>query len=262
MMQILVINGSPKGKGNTYKVIEKLEQAVKKRDNNIEFNYLHLKDINLGMCKGCYACLSVGEDKCPLQDDRHMVEEAMEKADCVIFATPVYVMNVTGLFKNFIDRFAYICHRPKFHGKKAWIICSTGALGTEITARICEMGPMSWGFDVVGHLGVMTSKGLSEEETRIQWEKIDSATEKMADKMVKVLKKKTLPKASLFKLCAFKLQRASFGRADRAQADYKYWKDKGWLEPGCKFFIEAKINPLAQLLSNVIAFFMIKNTSN
>ena len=261
-MQVLVINGSPKGRGNTYRVIEKLEQAVKKRERNIEFRYLHLKDINLEMCKGCYACLSVGEDKCPLQDERYMIQEAMEKADGIIFATPVYVMNVTGLFKNFLDRFAYICHRPRFHGKKAWIICSTGALGTGITTKICEIGPMSWGLDVVGHLGVITSKGISEEETKKQWEKIECATEKMADKMVKVLKKQALPKASLFKLCAFKLQRASFGRADQNHVDFKYWRDKGWLEPGCKFFIEAKINPLTQLLANVITCFMTKNTSN
>lgn len=55
--KILVINGSPFGKGNTFRVCTMVEKEVKKLNTNIQFEYIHLKDYNLQMCKGCYACL-------------------------------------------------------------------------------------------------------------------------------------------------------------------------------------------------------------
>ncbi len=121
-----------------------LQESVRKIDKGIEFEYLHLKYCNLQMCKGCYVCLLGGEDKCLLKDGSKEIENKMIKSDGVIFLTQVYVMNMSGLLKNFTDRFAYICHRPRFHGKKVWIICSTGSLGGKLVCKISSMGPISW----------------------------------------------------------------------------------------------------------------------
>ena len=41
----------------------------------VEFEYLFLKDAKLRPCLGCYACMALGEDKCPLRDDRAAIEE-------------------------------------------------------------------------------------------------------------------------------------------------------------------------------------------
>jgi multimeric flavodoxin WrbA len=59
-----------------------------------------------------------GEDKCPLQDDRAMMEQELLAANGVILSSPVHVANVSGLMKNFMDRFAYTNHRPRFHRQK------------------------------------------------------------------------------------------------------------------------------------------------
>jgi hypothetical protein len=37
---------------------------------DLEFDYLFLKESNLEMCEGCFACIPRGEDKCPLKDSR------------------------------------------------------------------------------------------------------------------------------------------------------------------------------------------------
>lgn len=81
---------------------------------NIEFNYLFLKDINLKRCVGCFSCLQKGKNLCPLKDDRDKVFQQIMDSDGVIFASPAYNFNVTSLMKNFIDRFAYLGHRPQF----------------------------------------------------------------------------------------------------------------------------------------------------
>ncbi|WP_269850614.1 flavodoxin family protein [Methanosarcina horonobensis] len=86
---------------------------------NIEFEYLMLKDADLSQCHGCFVCFTTGENHCPCKDDAPAIEQKMHSADGVIFATPVYGMNVSALMKTFIDRFSYIFHRPRFFDKKS-----------------------------------------------------------------------------------------------------------------------------------------------
>ena len=52
-MKILVIMGSPR-KGETYNAVRKVETAMQAL-GNVEFDYLWLKDANLGQCRGCHA---------------------------------------------------------------------------------------------------------------------------------------------------------------------------------------------------------------
>ena len=44
----------------------------------IEFTYLFLADANLERCKGCFGCISNGEDRCPFRDDLVKVEGQIE----------------------------------------------------------------------------------------------------------------------------------------------------------------------------------------
>ena len=81
---------------------------------DVKFEYLFLQDTHLEMCRGCFNCVSRGEEFCPLKDDREDIEKRILEADGVIFASPVYCQMVSGLMKNFIDRFAYLFHRPVF----------------------------------------------------------------------------------------------------------------------------------------------------
>nr|WP_292376791.1 NAD(P)H-dependent oxidoreductase [Methanosarcina sp. UBA411] len=66
--------------------------------------------------------MTEGKDHCPLKDESSVLEQKMHAADGVIFATPVYVMNVSALMKTFIDHFSYIYHRPRFFDKKALLL--------------------------------------------------------------------------------------------------------------------------------------------
>lgn len=71
---------------------------------------------------------------------------------CVKGVMPVYVLNMSGLLKNFTDRFAYVCHIPRFHGKKAWIVCSTGSLGAKLVCKLSSMASISWAFEIGGSI--------------------------------------------------------------------------------------------------------------
>jgi multimeric flavodoxin WrbA len=143
-MKILAIIGSPRGKGNCYKLTRKVEEKMSLL-GNVEFEYLFLKDVDLKPCRGCGLCYLKGENLCPLKDDRASVEQKMAEADGVVFATPTYVLNVSGIMKNFIDRFAYVSHRPRFF-KPALVVSTTGAVGLETTLFMLGLMAGSWGF--------------------------------------------------------------------------------------------------------------------
>jgi multimeric flavodoxin WrbA len=116
-MKIIAIMGSPRGKGSGYEIVKMIEHRMRAM-GEVEFVYLFLTEMNPDMCIGCYTCMALGEDKCPLKDDRAAIEQQLLAADGVILSSPVYVGNVSGLMKNFIDRFAYMNHRPKLHRQK------------------------------------------------------------------------------------------------------------------------------------------------
>ena len=136
-MKILAVMGSPRGKGAGYKIVQKIEDRMKAM-GNVEFEYLFLKDANLKLCTGCYTCMAKGEEKCSLKDDRPAIEQQLLAADGVILSSPMYVLNVSWLMKNFIDRFAYRNHRPRFHGQKVLIVVNMGGDNPKTAARSAE----------------------------------------------------------------------------------------------------------------------------
>lgn len=152
-MKILAIIGSPRKMGNTYRVVEQIKENLMKYDESIDFSYLFLQDQNLQMCRGCFACIAQGEDKCPLKDDRAAIESKMLEADGIIFASPSYAMAVPGIMKNFIDRFSYTLHRPRFFDK-AFLAVATigGSRGLKQTLE--QLAILSAGGKQVQKLGV------------------------------------------------------------------------------------------------------------
>lgn len=84
-----------------------------------------------------------------------MIREEMLNADGLIFVSPVYAHQVTALMKNFIDRFAYVLHRPCFLDKAALIISTTELTGLEDVLDYLEFAARLWGFHVVHKLGII-----------------------------------------------------------------------------------------------------------
>ena len=103
-MNILVLNGSPKGeRSNSLKLtrafIEGLDAEGK---NNTE--YVDLNKLDIRPCRGCFNCWKSTPGQCVIKDDMTAMLDKLRLADMIIFSFPLYYFGVPGAMKNMIDR--------------------------------------------------------------------------------------------------------------------------------------------------------------
>lgn len=108
-MNILLINGSPKGKrSNSLRLansfIEGFKEGYKSKNEAISIDEMHVASMNVGACKGCFACWQKTPGVCCINDDMQTVIEKMLEADMVVWSFPLYYFSVPGILKNVIDR--------------------------------------------------------------------------------------------------------------------------------------------------------------
>lgn len=108
-MNILVINGSPKGKNsNSIRLANAFVKGFtdKQTEQNLETNVeqLDICKMHIESCKGCFACWRATPGQCCIKDDMAKVIEKELWADLIIYSFPLYYFNVPGSLKNMIDR--------------------------------------------------------------------------------------------------------------------------------------------------------------
>ncbi len=75
-----------------------------------------LREKRIQFCDGCLSCDET--EKCKLRDDMQIIYPQLEESDLIIFGSPVYFNNVTGMMKNFIDRLLPFYYKNKLRDKK------------------------------------------------------------------------------------------------------------------------------------------------
>jgi multimeric flavodoxin WrbA len=82
-------------------MVEEFSKGARKAGADVENIFLVRREIN--HCRGCFACWEES-NTCIIHDDMADLLKKFIESDMVIFATPVYVDNVTGIMKQFTDR--------------------------------------------------------------------------------------------------------------------------------------------------------------
>lgn len=103
-MRILAVNGSPRGQsGNTERILQPFLEGA--REAGAETEVVYLKDKKINHCSGCFTCWTKTPGVCIHRDDMPGLLEKIRQSDVIVFATPLYVYTVSGLMKDFMDRF-------------------------------------------------------------------------------------------------------------------------------------------------------------
>lgn len=99
-MNILAFNSSPRYGGNTETLLDAVISGMKSEGAAVEKFRLH--DLDITPCTSCGNCEK--EFRCPINDTFQDLVEPMVACDGIVFASPLYFMNVPARGKAFIDR--------------------------------------------------------------------------------------------------------------------------------------------------------------
>ena len=102
-MKIVVINGSHRGKnGNTDIMMNSILKGA--REAGAEAVNIFLAEKQISYCKACKACWFNHLGQCVIKDDMSDILALIKTADICILATPLYIDNISGMLKVFMDR--------------------------------------------------------------------------------------------------------------------------------------------------------------
>lgn len=104
-MRVLALNGSPRmASSSTNHMLTPLLDGMEQEGAEIEL--IHLRKMDIKACIGCYTCWVRTPGECIFhgKDEMQHAMESYNKADMVIFGTPLYHFSMSGILKDFIDR--------------------------------------------------------------------------------------------------------------------------------------------------------------
>ena len=118
-MKIVVLNGSPRPKGNTAALIAAFREGAESAGHQV--TVLQVGTMNIGGCKGCEYCHTKGGGACIQKDDMAQVYPALAESEMLLLASPVYYHGLTGQLQSVISRF-YAVMAP---AAKKWALLLT-----------------------------------------------------------------------------------------------------------------------------------------
>ncbi len=257
-MKLLMINSSARVGGNTARVMDLYEEAfselARELGVEIETEQVSLSRLSLKTCLGCRACFDLGEEKCPLHDELLSLRDRLLAADGYVIASPVYVEDVNGVMKNWIDRMAFTSHRPALFGKAALLYTTSGIGSSNHALRTMQTAFGTWAMKTIGggkyRLGAITEP----EEIRRRYAKQISRS---ARRLVGSIRKKPF-RPSLYSLIAFTVQQ-TYWRRDKAYFntyDYAFWNNTGWLDSGRRYYDPAMARSLRAIVARLFGKFV------
>jgi len=102
-MKVLMINGSPHAKGNTYVALAEMEKVF--LAEGIEVEIVHVGHKAIRGCVACYACSKLG--KCAFDDEVNEIAKKFEEADGLVIGSPVYYAAANATLVALLDRLFY-----------------------------------------------------------------------------------------------------------------------------------------------------------
>lgn len=119
-MKVLMLNGSPRAKGNTSLALSEMKNIFEKENIDVEIIQVGNKDI-----RGCIACGRCGElGKCVFDDTVNEVAEKFKNADGLVVASPVYYASANATLIALLDRLFYSSKFDKTMKVGASVVCA------------------------------------------------------------------------------------------------------------------------------------------
>lgn len=124
---VLIITGSPRKGGNSDTLAAAFMEGAREAGNTAEIFSAAANPVL--PCRACDACWNKGE-ACAFDDGFRILAPMLQKADVIVFATPLYWFSFSSQIKAAIDKmYSFMSNRcdKKLHIEKAYMIVSAEA---------------------------------------------------------------------------------------------------------------------------------------
>ena len=153
-MNILILNGSPRPHGNTAAMIAAFAKGARAKGHQVTVIDVCKKQI--AGCLGCEYCHTKGNGACIQKDDMQEVYDALETAEMLVLASPIYFFGMTGQLDCAIHR-TYAVGRPK-RLQKTMLLLSSGSPDV-FDAAIYEYRTSFTEYHHIPDAGIFTAHG-------------------------------------------------------------------------------------------------------
>lgn len=102
-MKVLMVNGSPRSKGNTAIALNEMTGVFAKE--GIETELVHIGNKDIRGCIACGSCMKSG--KCAFDDVVNEIAQKFEECAGIVIGSPVYYASANGTLISFLDRLFY-----------------------------------------------------------------------------------------------------------------------------------------------------------
>ena len=102
-MKLLILNGSPRPKGNTKQMIQAFCEGLASAGH--EYDVFDVCRMNIHGCLACEYCHTRGQGQCAQKDDMQKIYEKLQEAEMLVIASPIYYHGLSGQLKCTIDHF-------------------------------------------------------------------------------------------------------------------------------------------------------------
>ena len=99
-MNIVILNASPRKGGNTAAVLGQMQQYLAPM---ADIDWVDVCSLRIDGCLACDGCRDTGH--CTMADDTEAVLQKIDRADVLLFGTPVYWWGMSAQLKAVIDKF-------------------------------------------------------------------------------------------------------------------------------------------------------------
>ena len=102
-MRILVLNGSPKRKSDTFRLTEAFLKGFD-REKRHEITVIDVIERKIAPCRGCFGCWQRMDGHCVIDDDQNGILDLYRTADIIIWSFPLYCYGMPSHLKAVLDR--------------------------------------------------------------------------------------------------------------------------------------------------------------
>lgn len=99
---IIILNGSPRKKGNTSELIRYFTEGAQAAGHTV--TTFHLDSMDIHGCKGCFGGGKDHDHPCVQRDDMEQIYPVYRAADVVVLASPLYYWTFSGQLRTAFDR--------------------------------------------------------------------------------------------------------------------------------------------------------------